>query len=71
MLGGFAIGGAIGEGLAAHLGALGEFIGDWIAGDEGIVDHRVKVHKPAFEEHLRHPFQRFIHPPIQLNFVIQ
>ena len=42
-----------------------------MAGGEGIVDHRVKVHKPAFEERLRHPFQRSIHPPIQLNLVIQ
>lgn len=39
-------------------------------GGEGIFDHWVKVHKPTFEKRLRHPFERRIHPPFQLNLVV-
>jgi len=63
--------GALAKEGAAGLGAFGEFVGDGVSGFEGVIDHRLKVHKPAFEERLRHPFQRRIHPPIQLNLVIQ
>jgi hypothetical protein len=46
--GGFAIGGSVGEGGAADFGSVGQFFGDRIPRGKGIVDHRIKVHKPTF-----------------------
>ena len=50
---------------------VGEFIRYRIACAEGVVDDGIKIDKPAFEEGLRHRFQRGIRLPVQRNPVIQ
>ena len=59
------------EDVAVVGGAFGEFVGDGIAGTQGVDHHRVEVHEPAFEQRMGHGLQRLVHPPVQFNLVIQ
>ena len=37
----------------------------------GLGADRIKVHEPRLEERPRHRLQRLIHPPVQLDLVVQ
>lgn len=58
-------------GLPADFSPRSQHFGNGFACGEGVVDYRIEVDKPAFEESLRHGFERGIHLPVQLDLVIQ
>ncbi len=51
------------------LKGLGVKAGRWAAVEFGA--DGVEIHEPALEQRPRHRFQRCVHPPVQLDFVVQ
>lgn len=45
--------------------------GDGVAGGEGVVDHRIKIDKPALEQRLCHRLQRGVHLTVEFDFVVE
>ena len=37
---------------------------------KGIVDHRIEIDKPAFEQRLGHGLKGFVHPSVEFDFVV-